>query len=290
MYAAFGNSPVNLTDPLGLAPIERGDVRYVQEEVARERQEALQRLLTSAEEYLLAHQGKSEEQIRAGLARHLKREGFAGAMHEAHNLTTALLGPGQCDGSRHVICHFKGTGRVARAMEFVLVNATMLAMGELVAVELVAAGPSYAAMLETIQAEATFGRALAAARGGVATFRVQGGVLPNASKLRFVVDEGGGLSIAGDDMLFVNVNQEARAVEFLAQRGEGASLVRFELRPEFVEKLQASAVRQELGRLNPNLPQRVDVTVAPDQFGIPANMFDELLENVVPGSVRVTTP
>lgn len=34
----------------------------------------------------------------------------------------------------------------------------------------------------------------------------------------------------------------------------------------------------------------VDVTVAPDQFGIPSNMFDELLQNVVPGSVRVTNP
>ncbi|MDA8021347.1 MAG: RHS repeat-associated core domain-containing protein, partial [Thermoanaerobaculia bacterium] len=124
---------------------------------------------------------------------------------------------------------------------------------------------------------------------GIPTFRVQGGVLPNASKVRFSVDDAGQLSIKGDDMLFVNVNQEQRAVEFLARRGETASLIRFDLSPEFVEKLRKMSVRQNQGRLNPTLPQRVDETVAPDQFGIPSNMFDELLDNVVPGSVRVTT-
>ncbi len=91
-------------------------------------------------------------------------------------------------------------------------------------------------------------------------------------------------------MLFINVNQETRAVAFLARRGDTASLVRFELRPEFVEKLRSSSVRQELGRANPTRPQQVDVTAAPDQFGIPSNLFDELLQNVVPDSVRITKP
>ncbi|MBI4492984.1 MAG: RHS repeat-associated core domain-containing protein, partial [Chloroflexi bacterium] len=59
-------------------------------------------------------------------------------------------------------------------------------------------------------------------------YRVQGGVLPNASKIRFVLDEAKqNVSIAGDDMLFININQEARAMEFLAKWSETAYLVRF---------------------------------------------------------------
>ena len=85
-------------------------------------------------------------------------------------------------------------------------------------------------------------------------------------------------------MLFINVNQETRALEFLARRGEGASLVRFELKPEFVEKLRRLAVPQRAGRQFPGRPQLIDPTRAPDQFGIPSNMFDELLENIIPGS------
>lgn len=118
---------------------------------------------------------------------------------------------------------------------------------------------------------------------------MQGGVLPNASKVRFVVYDAGRLSISGDDMLFVNINQAARAVEFLARRGEGASLVRFDLKPGFVEKLRATAVKQRIGAAFPGRPQLVDPKF-PDQFGIPSNMFEELIQNVVPGSAKVITP
>ncbi|NJL28438.1 MAG: RHS repeat-associated core domain-containing protein, partial [Thermoanaerobaculia bacterium] len=160
-YQLALNNPVDFSDPFGLAVIEKGDVRHVQEELARKRQEALQRLLASAERYLLAHRGESEEQIRMGLAQYLRSEGFiSGPIFEAHDLTVALLGPGQCDGSQHVICHFEGMGTYARAMELVAINASMLALGELAAVELVAAGPSYAAMLGTIQADVRFARIL----------------------------------------------------------------------------------------------------------------------------------
>lgn len=126
--------------------------------------------------------------------------------------------------------------------------------------------------------------------GGVPTFRVQGGIPPNASKPRLVVDETGGLSITGDDMLFININQEGRALEYLARRGEGACLICFELRPEFVEKLRSTAVEQKEGASNPALPQRVDKNRAPDQYGIPKNLFDDFLKNVVPCSGRVYKP
>ena len=119
---------------------------------------------------------------------------------------------------------------------------------------------------------------------GATVFRVQGGVLPNASKVRFVLDDAGQIAIRGDDMLFINVNQEARALEFLAKRGDTASLVKFQIKPEFLDKLRSTAVPQRAGRQFPNSPQLVDPRRAPDQFGIPSSMFDELLENIVPGS------
>ena len=86
---------------------------------------------------------------------------------------------------------------------------------------------------------------------GTAVFRVQGGVLPSASRIRFALDDAGKIIIRGDDMLFINVNQKTRALEFLARRGEGASLVRFELKPEFVETLRKLAVPQRAGRQFP---------------------------------------
>lgn len=115
-------------------------------------------------------------------------------------------------------------------------------------------------------------------------FRVQGGVLPNASKVRFVLDDPGKIAIQGDDMLFINVNQQARALEFLGKRGEGASLVQFQIKPEFLDKLRKLAVDQRVGRQFPGRPQFVDPTRAADQFGIPSSMFDELLQNIIPGT------
>ncbi|MDH5493611.1 MAG: hypothetical protein OEY14_16780, partial [Myxococcales bacterium] len=122
---------------------------------------------------------------------------------------------------------------------------------------------------------------------GPTVLRVQGGIPPNASRVRFLVDDAGGLSIQGNDMLFVNVGQRGRAMQFLARRGDQSQLVQFQVRPEFAERLRSMAVPQHAGRQFPGRPQVVDATRAPDQFGIPSNMFGELLDNVVPGSARV---
>lgn len=144
----------------------------------------------------------------------------------------------------------------------------------------------------TVAADAAVGLATAGVLkgAGLATnntvFRVQGGVLPNASKARFSVDGSGGLSIQGSDMLFVNLGQKGRALEFLAKRGDEATLIQFKVTKQFAAKLRSSAVDQRLGRQYPGLPQRVDATRASDQFGIPSNMFGELLNNIVPNSVR----
>jgi hypothetical protein len=123
-------------------------------------------------------------------------------------------------------------------------------------------------------------RTMTAKEGTTAVFRVQGGLVPNASKVRIKIDSNGIVSIVGDDMLFINVGQESRALEFLAKRGENASLVEFRVSNSFVEKLRNTAVEQRVGKANPGLPQKVDQTRAIDQFGIPSDMFDELIKNI----------
>jgi hypothetical protein len=163
-------------------------------------------------------------------------------------------------------------------------------------------GAGEAGLVERAAVEATFAepllaeaaaaeRAAASAAADAQTiFRVEGGIIPNASKLRFQAGDGGTVSIAGDDMLFVNLGQEGRALEFLAKRGETAELVRFDVTPEFAARLRSAAVPQRLGRQFPGRPQIVDPTRAPDQFGIPSSMFRDLLDNIVPGTFRRGRP
>lgn len=86
--------------------------------------------------------------------------------------------------------------------------------------------------------------------------------------------------------LFINVNQRVTADFFLARRGEGATLIELELKPEFVQKLRETAVKQKVGRQFPDRPQVVDPMQAPDQFGVPSNLFEEFLDNVIPGIVK----
>ncbi len=113
-------------------------------------------------------------------------------------------------------------------------------------------------------------------------YRVQGG----GSKMRFII-ESNKLSIAGEDLLFVNIGQEGRALEFLAKRGDDAVLVKFDIKMSFVDKIRKEAVPQNVGRQNPGKPQIVDPTKASDQFGIPKEYFEELLNNVDSKSVKV---
>ncbi|WP_394974040.1 DUF6443 domain-containing protein [uncultured Croceitalea sp.] len=112
-------------------------------------------------------------------------------------------------------------------------------------------------------------------------FRVQGGDLPNASKNRFIFDSNGNLSIQGDEMLFVNFNDEARAIQFLGKRGNNAELISFDINSDFAKTIKKDAIPQRLGRLNPTKPQQVDQTISNSSFGIPNNYFDDLLKSIV---------
>lgn len=124
-------------------------------------------------------------------------------------------------------------------------------------------------------------------RRGVPVYRVQGGTPPyNLSKVRFSIDDTGKLSIQGNDMLWVNVNQPQRALEFQSRRGGSAHVVRFEADASFIERLRQLAVPQADAKNFPGRPQIGDPAY-PDQFGIPPSMFDELLGAVLPDSVAI---
>ena len=89
-------------------------------------------------------------------------------------------------------------------------------------------------------------------------------------------------------MLFLNFGEEARAQEFLAQKVAGglpgATVKSFEVDAGMLERLQSEAVPQSFGKLYPDRPQLVDITKAPNQFGIPSNYFEDLLKAIKPGS------
>ncbi len=84
-------------------------------------------------------------------------------------------------------------------------------------------------------------------------------------------------------MLFLNFGEEARAQEFLAQKVAGglpgATVKSFEVDAGMLERLQSEAVPQSFGKLYPDRPQLVDITKAPNQFGIPSNYFRRFAES-----------
>ena len=110
-------------------------------------------------------------------------------------------------------------------------------------------------------------------------YRVQGGVAPNASKIRFKI-ENDILSIAGDDMLYVTVNDKTRALEFLAKRGDEAYLFEAKVDQSFLDRLLNEAVDQVDGKNYPGRPQKVDQTKTSGSYGIPKEYFDDLLNSV----------
>lgn len=113
-------------------------------------------------------------------------------------------------------------------------------------------------------------------------YRVQGG----GSQERILVTPDGNIEIQGDNALFLNFNQQSRAFEFLARRGDGAYIVTFDVNDEFLQFVRDMSVSEREARLFPDLPFRVD-TRFPDQFGLRSNLFDFLKEYMIPGSARV---
>jgi hypothetical protein len=118
----------------------------------------------------------------------------------------------------------------------------------------------------------------------VRVFRVEGA--PNA---RIAIGEGGTVAVAnGDQMLFLNFGDKARAEAFLAKRLQqgmpGATAKSFEVPTSFLDELRASAVPEALAGQNPGSPIIVDVTKAADQIGLRSEQIEVLKKAIIQGS------
>ena len=89
----------------------------------------------------------------------------------------------------------------------------------------------------------------------------------------------------------MNFGQRARAEEFLAKKlakYPDDVIKSFEVPESYLLKLRAEAVPERLAKvMYPDKPYFVDVTKAPDQFGLRADQVDELVEVIIPGSGRI---
>ncbi|MDZ4115331.1 MAG: RHS repeat-associated core domain-containing protein, partial [Xanthomonadaceae bacterium] len=130
-------------------------------------------------------------------------------------------------------------------------------------------------------------RAEVAAVGERATtvFRVEG-----AANQRLFIGAAGDVRVAGDNMLFLNFGDAARAESFLATRlGQGFSdsaMKSFQVPSSFVDFLARSAVPENLARQFPNSPLAVDATKATNQFGLRPAQIEELRKVIIQGSGR----
>ncbi|MBI1927840.1 hypothetical protein HYR99_26825 [Candidatus Poribacteria bacterium] len=117
----------------------------------------------------------------------------------------------------------------------------------------------------------------------IRVFRVEG--TPNT---RVIIGEGGEVTIQGEKTLFLNFGDKARAEAFLAKRIEqglpGATLKSFEVPQSFLDELRSIAAPERLANLFPLRPIVVDVTLAPNQFGLRKEQIEKLKQVIIQGS------
>ncbi len=91
--------------------------------------------------------------------------------------------------------------------------------------------------------------------------------------------------------LFINIDQEERARIFLLQRAvqdKPTSIKSFDVDPAFVDQLRRMAVLEDVASSFPERPIRVDVTKAPDQFGLTnPEWIQKLRDAIIQGTGKV---
>jgi hypothetical protein len=268
LYQYALNNPANYSDPLGLdtcPECTKQHIRDVQAKEARRQREALESLLFETQWFLAENEFAGHEQRLWALAEHLEAGGFAsGARFENLRLATLLIGPAECNGSAHVICHMGGGRAFAEGIEWGVTTAISLLLPELAFSELAVGGTSYVAMLEAVQADARFGRILYGLERSQQA-RVPGWALPEA---------GGGAHIGGRWYT-------EHALERMAPRT-----------PQVMAELESRALaRARAAGLKPGTPGfgKWWAKYGPDPRNVPPNVIEA--EIAAPGStgVRVIT-
>jgi RHS repeat-associated protein len=117
-------------------------------------------------------------------------------------------------------------------------------------------------------------------------YRVQGGTLPRASRVRIHIGAQGEMKVVGNEMLFVTFDDIGRVKAYVANNRPGAEIISFEVDPAFVTRVRKAAVPQLQGTNYPNAPQIADPTKTSSSFGLPANWIKELQQAARIGSGR----
>ncbi|HEY4875430.1 MAG TPA: hypothetical protein VIH86_07645 [Puia sp.] len=121
-------------------------------------------------------------------------------------------------------------------------------------------------------------------------YRAQGGVFPNASLERVVINPNGKIQIDGDEMLHVTLDDSKHSVYFYEKRGgsqNGASIVSFEIPQSLAEEIKNNAVPQSQGKAFPDRPQIDDPTKSKSAFGLPKKYIEKLRDQAIKGSGKV---
>jgi hypothetical protein len=104
------------------------------------------------------------------------------------------------------------------------------------------------------------------------------------------IGAGGEVGVGGNNTLFLNFGDAARAESFLAKRlGQGFSdstIKSFQVPSSFVDDLARSAVPENLARQFPNSPLVVDAAKAANQFGLRPAQIEALRRAIIQGTGR----
>lgn len=95
------------------------------------------------------------------------------------------------------------------------------------------------------------------------------------------------MTVSGDGMLFVTIDDLGRAQAFAANNRPGASIIAFDIDPAFVNGVRNAAVPQSQARNFPGAPQIADPLQTSGSFSLPAEWIPRLQDAVIPGTGRV---
>ncbi|WP_283150486.1 filamentous hemagglutinin N-terminal domain-containing protein [Silvimonas soli] len=121
-------------------------------------------------------------------------------------------------------------------------------------------------------------------------FRVQGGVMPNASKTLITLDTGGN-PIIENGTLNISMGDSSHAQYFQSLR-PGSTITSFEIPSWLDDFIQKNAIPQDFYRSNPLnqgglAPKIVDITTPGNSYELPPPWAHWLQENAIPGSGKV---
>jgi filamentous hemagglutinin len=122
-------------------------------------------------------------------------------------------------------------------------------------------------------------------------YRTQGGKVPNASRNRILIDENGNVTINGDNMLYVTIDDISHQIYFYNKRGgvaQDAEIVSFEIPKSLAEEIKQNAVPQDLGKENPGKPQISDETKSTGAYGLPKEYIEKIQGQAIQGSGKIS--